>query len=853
MTRPRILYLEPRSGVSSGFKYMINKIFEKNKCQLNVSDCFFINLNRLVQNTYVEIKKGQKIKYEPNKNDQVIATVRKVLNDTIVRIKPTHIVVNCGSALGAITGKQFSLANNRGSVYLHGSLQCIVFDDLLRTQDTLDGTFLLANDCKKLSRFVHNRQRAEPRFVYSVCNTVHDCERVEQYLLRCELISVDIETKGTTITSIQFAGLMGPNSGLHEFRIQNFVIPFLDARRPNGAHWDTEESEIAVWGIIKRILASRVVKVGHNAASYDAAVLLKYNLPIDWLLFDTMIMWHAMFAQLRKSLEFVTSICVDHYTFWKEDNKGVKDELEITDEGMENFWKYGALDVYYTMLDCIYLIGLVRITEYARVNYLRTFPRQIGPCLAMSCRGLKIDFQYLGMLRREWHAKDEANFKTLAVMVDNKEFNPISHVQVKNLFFDVLGAEKVRVKGGFGSSSEDALKMIGDQHPLYKLFADAVLNCRETRKLITTYLYAFIRGKRFHYSMNATGTYTERLSSSDFLWEGQNAQNIPDLLRGFFIANNGYFFFDIDLEQSDARYVAYESQDLDFIRNVESGKDTHCIHASHFFKEGYDSIFAKVKAGIEKYAHKATGIRAITKRIVHGANYQMAAYTLYTQMGREAVVAAAKAIGIHNAATFTVKQLVKVCEKFLEDYHVLYKRLRIWHREITAMLKKSRSLTTCYGWTCIFFGDPDDQKTQREGTGFLGQGGTAGCINRALDFGYWGNRENNCAALDGDRFRFLVQVHDSIVGMAEISQESADKIVRLIEYMQWPVEIKGRRLVVPAAATIGVRWGGYRDEKGDIRSFTKKVTIEQLKSGEWKKILGECMKFEDKVHMMYAA
>src|SRR3546814_20506253 len=95
-------------------------------------------------------------------------------------------------------------------------------------------------------------------------------------------------------------------------------------------------------------------------------------------------------------------------------------------------------------------------------------------------------------------------------------------------------------------------------------------------------------------------------------------------------------------------------------------------------------------------------------------------------MGRDAVVAAATALGINGASRFGTQQLVRVCEMLLEEYHVLYPRLRPWYREIESVLKKEKRLTTAFGWTRQFFGSSSNPKVQREATAFFGQDRTRG-------------------------------------------------------------------------------------------------------------------------------
>jgi hypothetical protein len=103
--------------------------------------------------------------------------------------------------------------------------------------------------------------------------------------------------------------------------------------------------------------------------------------------------------------------------------------------------------------------------------------------------------------------------------------------------------------------------------------------------------------------------------------------------RDWIRTDEGKIFLDIDYSQSDDVFMAYESQDPDKMAVVESGADAHAVNGELFFGTPYDRYYCREKAGDPRIVHPIYGIRQLSKRIVHGTNFQMAAMTLYVTMG----------------------------------------------------------------------------------------------------------------------------------------------------------------------------------------------------------------------------
>jgi len=137
-------------------------------------------------------------------------------------------------------------------------------------------------------------------------------------------LGVDIETSGGMIDTIGFA--RSPSSALvvpfgpHRYkRGQNFVV-IRPIRKgvPVTSYWEFEE-ECRVWGLIKHFLEAGIDLVFQNGV-YDLQYLIRMQIKPNRCSDDTMLAWHSLFPEMRKSLGFIASIMTDE-SAWKELNK----------------------------------------------------------------------------------------------------------------------------------------------------------------------------------------------------------------------------------------------------------------------------------------------------------------------------------------------------------------------------------------------------------------------------------------------------------------------------------------------------------------------------------------------------
>lgn len=178
----------------------------------------------------------------------------------------------------------------------------------------------------------------------------------------------------------------------------------------------------------------------------------------------------------------------------------------------------------------------------------------------------------------------------------------------------------------------------------------------------------------------------------------------------------------------------------------------------------------------------------------------MAAYTLYTNMGREQATAAALALGYADANLWDERRLINFCGELLSSYFVKYQRCKEWQQEQQANLITNKGLLTISsGITRKFFGDPTDAGIQRQAVSMYGQAGTASNIIRCLLDWFWSDK------IDQHKLKIFLQVHDSLVG--NVRFDALEQMRNLLTLMEEPVNINGRMISVPAEAKIGFKWG----------------------------------------------
>jgi DNA polymerase I-like protein with 3'-5' exonuclease and polymerase domains len=140
----------------------------------------------------------------------------------------------------------------------------------------------------------------------------------------------------------------------------------------------------------------------------------------------------------------------------------------------------------------------------------------------------------------------------------------------------------------------------------------------------------------------------------------------------------------------------------------------------------------------------------------------------------------------------------KECRRMLQAMASGVPSVIRWQQEVAEQVKSTRTITNALGLRRTFFGMIDDD-TIREAIAFGPQSTVGQLMNFALARVY--HESGIISDLD-----ILLQIHDAVIW-----QSDADKIrvhaAIVGELMNIPLEIKGRRLVVPSDLEIGPNWG----------------------------------------------
>lgn len=162
-------------------------------------------------------------------------------------------------------------------------------------------------------------------------------------------VACDIETARGYIDCIGFASTV--TSG--------FCLPFL-SRSPGGlyqSHWSLDEETILRLRIAELFRHPHILWVGQNFL-YDCQYFFREAMGYPRRVFDTMIGHHAIFSNLRKSLDFLSSFYAHDHVYWKDELKEAAEDIDQIKR-----WIYNGKDCCIT-LECYHGIH----SQFAKEN-----------------------------------------------------------------------------------------------------------------------------------------------------------------------------------------------------------------------------------------------------------------------------------------------------------------------------------------------------------------------------------------------------------------------------------------------------------------------------------------------------
>lgn len=663
-----------------------------------------------------------------------------------------------------------------------------------------------------------------------VCRTESDFVEAVNWFASCDLIAVDVETiphmprakkkQPFVMTVVSYTGIDSTGE-MRSYAMQ--------LTRQKSAILPPPDNFVQAVTACRLINALPVPKCLHNG-TYDAAWFIRYQMPLANYAYDSMTLWWSRYPDLPKTLDVVSSVLLDDHRFWKMGRK---------EEDFMAHTLYAMEDTETTLRCTLRLIRWAAEDKAMAFNFSDAHRRcLIG--LGMSLRGMAFDWDTRAGLESDLIKESEESLEALRWLVADPELNPNSPPQMAHLLYKLLGAKprsakgreyKRVTKGTKLSTGALAMRAMRADHPVISRVISAIEKAKKPAKQLSNVmsLEAPPNDSRFRTNYDGVGTTTTRYSSRrDAFGFGGNAQNIRKKYRRILRADKDSFILEIDFSAADDVFVSYESREEKKIKLVESGLDIHSYNASHVFftNWSYDDVVKGKKADDPRVVDPITGIRQITKKTTHGANYLMAGMTLLVSAGREAIVAAAKHLGYAEAGTWSTDRLAEFCDFLDAGYRKFYPRFArsgadSFYVELQNQLNMRQSFTTIFGYTQRFSSDPKDQSTLRAVAATVGQANTAGRVNMALDELEMGIRirrfrdgpapDAGGPALSVDEARFgcslRLQTHDSITYNVNYTHPNwMEGVDRIFEVMSRPVVCHGREVRVGIEADVAINW-----------------------------------------------
>lgn len=443
------------------------------------------------------------------------------------------------------------------------------------------------------------------------------------------------------------------------------------------------------------------------------------------------------------------------------------------------FWNYNARDCVATW----------EIDEEQIKRAKRKHPKQMSviefqnsmfePLMRMTQRGIRIDEKRREEIRVELMDAIRERQKWLEEVLGH-EINLASHVQVKKLFYIDLGQKAVKrfKQGKWVESCDDkALETIVEREPLLRRIITPIQEIRTCCRLLETFIDgAELRDGRICCLYDVTGTKTYRFAHRKTIFGyGTNLGNIPAVqkpkpgeiilpnIRGMFIPDTDFTYFDVDLDSADLNIVAWESG---------------CRELQEMLIEGY-KIYVELA---KEYYHDLTIDKnhwayKLFKSLCHGTNYLGQAAGLARRLG---------------LSTYEVGKIQKW-------YFGKYPEIREWQKELIKQIDGRGWVENVFGHRCYFLGRISD-KSYREGVAWIPQSTVARIIDTGLV------RIDALEQVERLPIYLLNQVHDSLDGEYPTAKEEEllSKILKACE-VELPYE---RPRIIPVGVKTSTRsWG----------------------------------------------
>lgn len=577
-------------------------------------------------------------------------------------------------------------------------------------------------------------------------------------------------------------------------------IPFLQAQgrdqpRSVGAFYWTEDQETYIVSQICQLFTHPGISWDGQNYLYDCQYFWRFWGTLPRNVFDTMIGHHSIHSNLRKGLDFLSSMYAQDHIYWKDESKDWDVDL-----GEKQLWTYNCKDccITWEISPEIQNAQFEQANEggysVANVEHHNFQQSLFFPVLRMMNRGIRLDTTQRDRLRKELtEAAVDRQFK-LEYMAGH-ELNPRSALQLKKFFYDDLGLPVIHALNSDSiTTNSPAMAEIARRFPPLSLICQTITELRSIGVFLSTFVNAELDSDaRMRCSFAVAGPTTFRFSSSENAFgSGMNLQNIPVAekekikakdyiklpnIRKLFIPDPGFTFFDMDLDRADLQVVVWEADDADMKLALRENLDMHCVNACTIFDiKGIP--FDELKETHPNYNdHRAKigkPLRDKAKIGVHATNYGVGDNKLAISLGIT-----------RNEAS-----------RFRSRWFAAHPGIHKWHKRTEDSVAKRGFIENPFGARLYKLGRFD----LPEFLGWLPQSTVAGVINRALV------KIDAAEQAGQSRIQLLIQVHDSLAGQFPTAS-GTQAIAQLQELGKVAIPYPDPLVIPVGIKTSPVSWG----------------------------------------------
>lgn len=416
---------------------------------------------------------------------------------------------------------------------------------------------------------------------YKLIETEEDAQKLCDFLMTKQIVSLDTETTSTNAIDAELVGL---SFSVEENKAFYVAIP------------KDREKALRIVNIFKSLYEEpSILKVGQNI-KYDYEVLCNYGVRIGGKMWDTMLAHYIIQPELKHNMDDMAEQLLHYKTIHIEELIGPKGkgQKNMADLKPEEIYEYAAEDADVTLK--LKNVLLPKLKEVEGVKLFEDIEMPLVPVLAdMEMNGVCLDTEALKETSRIFTERMN-DYEQRVYTEAGERFNISSPKQVGDILFapdkmHILGKPK-KTRTGQYVTSEEVLQSVAAKAPIVQ----DILNYRGMKKLLSTYVDALPKliNKRtghIHTSFNQALTATGRLSSSD-----PNLQNIPvrtddgKEIRKCFVPEPGCLFFSADYSQIELRIMAHLSGDEHLIGAFCAGQDIHRATAAKIWKIDLETV-----------------------------------------------------------------------------------------------------------------------------------------------------------------------------------------------------------------------------------------------------------------------